>query len=256
MIPIFVPLYKSYHILEKFIISLEKETKSEFIVYFLDNEPEIVISDSKNTARLSLELESICEKYGYRKDKYVGLISFKNLMYTGSVNLLHYMAELDGIMLNNNFFVILNPDCYAMNDNWLTQLKECWESIRNFDKSVSTLGCLQYYDETKFGLWHGGCRWKDSEEKCHERDWAHLNQIPIDRIKYLGNGSYFWKVDGNTGSAIAIDNRKFIELGFNEKDFPHYSSDYDFCERSEKKGYSHYCCSVEFIHQAGTSSLK
>jgi len=247
-IPIIVPLYKSYHCLERFIQSLELEKRQPYICFFLDNEFK-PLGDGRPF--VEQQIMDICEKYGFNLLKYVALVSKNNYLYSESVNML-----VDEATRTCEFdkFVVLNPDCYALKENWLSDMVACWDSIkRNFDKRICTLGSLQWGNEEKTQVWHMGCMWKPEDQKCHLLDWAHVHHIP-DNLVYTGGGVGFHKVDGNTGTGIMIDYQKFAEMeGFDSKNFPHYSSDAFFVQETQYKGYTHYCCTVEFFHQAGNS---
>lgn len=257
--PIIVPLYHSYHCLDRLIRSLELENRSQHICYFLDNEFESY-SDLKLTTeyvpprpRIELELDRICEENNFDSNKYVALVSVKNNLYSESVNMLVYEAQLS---YDFDKFVILNPDCYALNPDWLTNMLDCWSSIkRGFDKNICTLGSLQWGDEAKTQVWHAGCMFKEEKDKCHSQDWQHIHSIPS--WIFTGSGVGFHRVDGNTGTGLMVDVDKFYELGgFDSAQFPHYSSDAYFCQETQKKGWTHYCSNVEFFHQAGNSVKK
>jgi len=247
MIPIIVPLYKSYHCLERFIQGLELEKRQDFVCYFLDNEFK-KLGDGRPF--VTQQILDICEKHDFDSSKYISLVSPVNNLYSKSVNMLVYEAKLAGSF---DQFVVLNPDCYALKENWLSDMVGCWDTIRKgFDKKICTLGALQWSNEEKTQVWHYGCMLKEEKDKCHPLDWQHVHHIP--NLLYTGSGVGFHKVDGNTGSALMIDYKKFEELGeFDHINYPHYSSDYIFCEQVRNKGWTHYCCSVEFFHQAGQS---
>lgn len=238
-IPIIIPCYKSYHLIPTLLKSLELEKKQEYQIFFVDNvDNEEESSEDK--------LKELLGDIRYEKNIiiYSPLPAFDNtynLLYSKSVNIIFEQYSL------NKKFIILNPDCQPMEENWLSKMLEYWNKIEKFDPNITTLGTLQINNNNQ--VWHFGTFWKkDESKKCHELDWEH-NQ--------LYQGQSIINVDGNTGTGIMIDSNKFSELGmYDDKKYPHYSSDADFCLRATKKGYKHYCCNVKFRHEPGTSTKK
>lgn len=250
IIPIIVPLYKSYHIIEKFIKSLELEKKLPFQCFFLDNEFQM---GEDNLPRIYNVVARVCAENNFDINRYECMVSSKNELYSESVNMLVEEARW---RCDSDTFIILNPDCFPLKENWLTDFVGCWSSIkRGFDKNICTLGALQWGNEQKTQVWHAGCNWKPEEAKVHPLDWQHIHHIP--EWIYTGAGTGFYKVSGNTGAGLMVDLKKFLEVGgFDSVKFPHYSSDAYFCQETEKKGWTHYCSSVEFYHKAGSSVLR
>lgn len=244
-IPIIIPCYKSYHLIPTLLKSLELEKKQEYKIYFVDN---VDNEEEFNEDKLNKLLEKEIDKKEFIVEKsfnFEGLNDFEtyNFLYSKSIN---YIFKYYTRILYDKF-IILNPDCQPMEENWLSKMLEYWDKIERFDPNITTLGTLQINNNNQ--VWHFGTFWKkDESKKCHELDWEH-NQ--------LYQGQSIINVDGNTGTGIMIDSNKFSELGmYDDKKYPHYSSDADFCLRATKKGYKHYCCNVKFRHQPGSSTKK
>lgn len=247
VIPIVVPLYKSYHLLEKFVKSLQLEENIKFHCKFLDN-----------TEKEEFEVHEkfvddfFISKLGFEKNLFVFLRSSTNGLYSKSVNrLFETFTEEES---KAPFFLIFNPDCFPIEKNWLSKFLSIWDNINNISKDkLCTLGSLQYFNESLTSIWHAGCMWKTSEAlKCHPLDWNHIQSI---NFKPSDLGAI--PVDGNTGTGLAISIPKFMELGmYDAAKYPHYSSDADFCLRASQKGYSHFCSSVQMIHTPGNSVKK
>lgn len=243
VIPIIVPLYRSYHLLEKFIAALELEENIHFHCKFIDNTEE---DEFKKHEKFVDEL--MLGKYGLSRNIYVLLRSDYNKLYSKSVN--DGFKTLTYQELLSPFFLVFNPDCFPLEKNWLTKFNKCWESA---PYSIATLGSIQYCLENKAAIWHAGCMWKkDESQKCHPLDWNHITQFNVDP-----NKEGIFEVDGNTGTGIAISTTKFYDLGFlNELKHPHYCSDSDFCLRATQKGFTHYCSTVQMFHNPGNSVKK
>lgn len=227
--PILVPLYKSYHLLREFMESLNLETKTKFIVLFFKNDQETkyvrnILSD-------------------YDPGLYQVYTSIDNKFYSHAVNKLYDIYTCgDSKNIYDNTFMIFNPDCFPLEKNWLTRMKEIWNQLHK----PASLGSLQYSDKDRMNVWHFGCKKKLEIDRIHELDWEHIH--------HYTSGSLFHQVDGNTGTGIMIDKELFAKEKFNETKFPHYSSDADWCFRVSDKGYKHYCCDVKMFHSPGNSS--
>lgn len=240
---IFVPLYHSYHLLDKFVKGLELEKNLYFKVIFWDN------TDGKTIDEQSYIIEEYSKRFGVNYEFRIMLDendNHKRLWFTQSVNAMYKVMDLNDN--HDRRFLIFNPDHYPFEENWLTKMVNYWDEIEKYDNIV-TLGTLQYYNETLNDVWHYGCFFKPIEDRVHPLDWWHNNAVRENPAPL--------KCDGNTGSGLMIDGNKFFELGmFNEIKYPHYASDSDFCLRATEKGYTHYCSDVLTIHHPGTSTLK
>ena len=241
-IPIIVPLYKSYHLLEKFASSLELETKLDYRCVFIDNE------SNKE------ELDKSCF-HKLNPLKYILTSESTNLFYSRSVNKGFQLLVETLEKSTSPFFIVMNPDCFPLEENWLSKFLETWNRLKETDPNICTLGSIQYSHPSKQVIWHMGTIFKPEEQKHHPLDWIHLNSPEL--LKEIKANNQCCKVDGNTGTGIAIDIEKFKELGgFDEANHPHWSSDADFCLRASSKGYSHYCSLVEMFHNPGQSVKK
>ena len=254
--PIIVPLYYSHHLIDKFISAVELESNKDlYKIIFIDNtwnyeKPDQYITDLNN------KINSEFQENPDRKGRMLLYSAGTNLYYSKAVNvgfqLFFTEYKCDWI----EQFLIMNPDCFPAEKDWLTRLVSIWDEISYTDNNICTLGTTQYYDDNMHEIWHAGCMWKESgERKVHELDWKHL-QTPIP-FGLEGNNFAVRPVDGNTGTGIMIDRKAFRKLGmFDEIKYHHYSGDADFCLRASERGYTHYCCNVPMIHNPGNSCLK
>ena len=241
-INIIVPLYKSYHLIDNFIDKINLEKIINYRVIFVDNTDGIT-HEERDTIFLEIFKKYYCD-YRYNA------ITFKDddgkekrCMYSESVN--NVVNNYEYFDEDDYRFLIINPDHYPIEKNWLTKMVCIWDDIG--DENICTLGTLQYHSEDKNSIWHYGCNFKPIEQRCHPLDWMHINYY---------DGNDFIKCDGNTGSGIMIDLKKFKELNmYDVVKYPHYSSDADFCLRASELGYTHYCSNVETVHLVGRSSL-
>jgi len=242
IVPIIVPLYYSYHLVERFIKSVELEKESEYCILFLDNTPK---EDRKVISYLS-------EEKPIHKITVINWSDTENLLFTKSVNTL--FKGVAGSDIDFDEFVVMNPDCFPLTENWITEMRKCLR----LDKRIATVGSIQYSEEGKRfkNIWHCGCSWKSkNEHKCHPLDWKHINVREV--VDYMLQNKKSIQVDGNTGTGIMFDRKIFEELnGLDDKKYPHYSSDADYCLRATNNGYIHLCSYVEMFHNPGKSVLK
>lgn len=241
IVPILIPLYYSYHLVERFIKSVELEKETEYQIVFIDN----TSYEDKNTMileKLNLTL----------KNSSIIISPHENLYYTGSI--MYVYRNFDSYFKDYEIdeFIIMNPDCFPLTENWITEMRK---GLR-LGKNIATVGTIQYSDENKRNIWHCGCSWKgENEQKCHLLDWRHNNIREL--VDYMLMNKKSAQVDGNTGTGIMLDRKIFEELnGFDDKKYPHYSSDADYCLRATQNGYIHICSYVEMYHNPGKSVKK
>lgn len=235
IIPIFVPLYNSFHIIDKFVERVYLEKNLDFRLFYFINDGGIKLFD-RNPIPMP--------EFAYEE------WSTKNVFYSEAINKSFIkMENIDKEMFDDKF-IILTPDCYPIEENWLTRMVDIWDRLKEKDNNICTLGSLQFsnIENNQATVWHFGTFLKEEKDKCHPLDWRH---------NMFYNNQEYIRCDGNTGAGIMIDRNKFKELNmFDSIKYPHYSSDADFCLRASKKGYTHYCSNVQFFHKAGTSSEK
>lgn len=236
--PILVPLYYSNHLINEFMRCCLLETKETMKIYFLVNED----FDEETFNRHELE-----ETLKYYNSDYVKIIySNDNYLYSKSINYLYNLAKQD-VDSDEYFtkFVIMNPDCFPNEVDWLSRMYGIWDGIN--DKNLCSLGSLQLTSYNN--VWHYGCFWKaENEPKRDELDWNH--NMSFD------NTTYYIECDGNTGTGVMIDSLLFDYNRLDEVKHPHYCSDADWCMRMSKQGYKHYCSDVHMIHNPGNSTKK
>ena len=240
-IPIIVPLYFSNHIIPQFMRSLSLEEKQDYHTYFILND-----EDKNNYEDLRLKLSQ------YNFNKFTLISPNTNLFYSKSINTGYRYAfgkEADNSF--SKYFYVTNPDCFPLEENWLSRLIEIFNIIeRGEDKKIASLGTLQFSNYEKTRVWHYGCMWKDEskgEQKCHPLDWRHNT---------FYQGKDFIKCDGNTGTGILINNDCYKDIKFDDKNHPHYCSDARWAEETSQAGWSHYCSNVQMFHQPGQSTRK
>lgn len=157
--------------------------------------------------------------YRYSKDK--GGVTYlrhcQQQWWSKSVN--------DGIRLcKGDWIAVLNSDLH-LREGWLEALQECAK------KDVAVIGCVQ----------------EDGKgNRCHSGFLGHAQMAPV--------FSYPNSVDWVTGSVWLLNREAYTMLGplredkEGEKDFKHFESDREFCQRAKLAAWKILCSQFTITH--------
>jgi len=142
--------------------------------------------------------------------------SESNLGYCGGMNLGIRMA----IKKDAKFILLINNDTVA-DKNFVKSLME------NFEDDVGVVGPIIYYYDDPNEIWSSGGKISPIIQEL-KRSHEHQLEIPTKPID----------LDFITGCAMLVKREVFEKVGFfDERFFPAYYEDLDFCLRVRKAGY-------------------
>ena len=235
--PVLVPVYRSGHVLSMFLShNLCKEKNTPMTVHFMNQ------FDGPYDGSY---LYKMCEENDWLIHSYTIDDLPRNANFTYCVNRLFEKYVKD----KKDSFTIMNPDAYAIDENWLTNLISSFEELLEKYPEMIITGSMHFHDWHKRHLDQCGTTFIDRVKL----GWRTNGMMPHPRMQ-LANGKVAARVEGHGGSGLIIPTDKFVELGMLDEKYPGYGSDSDFCVRAESAGYIFFATDVSFYHRYGQST--
>tara|TARA_Y100000310_G_C20507502_1_gene727158 strand:- start:207 stop:863 length:657 start_codon:yes stop_codon:yes gene_type:complete len=180
--------------------------------------PHILVVD--NASRRPHELAQIAKEYGG---------AFKQVGY----NSMYTHANMEGIKATDNeYILILNPDCIGREENWLDKLITDYET--NEDTGILSVVMTRRNNE----IVHAGASGWGEHIGCGEQDTGQYDTLR--------------EVPWVTGALHLIRRDLYEKVGGHRPEFKHIESDKYLClDMQEKLKLKSYCSPTKFYHYWG-----